>query len=129
MSDVFAKNWLDSVKKDPVMNAIFNSTVHMIRYNTRTYEANPLGGFRETVPNVRAVVEEIESDSSPAAKGKTFAEEARAGVLRHGDIAKYTITDPDKYWENKSPASFYSLNRVNTFENPYFQMLLKKNYK
>ena len=127
MSDVFAQNWLKRVKIDPVMNAILNSKEKWIRYNTRTYEEHAPGNFREVNPPVRvARVEERYNNKSAVATTETFAERPRAGVLRHGDAEIFYRENPNNYWENKVPASFYGLKSINTLHNPYISLIKNK---
>ena len=124
MTDIFAKNWLQMIKNDPIMNAVFK-TEHWLRYNTRVYEGDEDAGFAETDPRQETVgVEKRDTGENRANIAQTFEDENRAGVLRHGDITKFTKHEQD-YFDYTAP-SFFSLRQISSLNNPLIDILKHK---
>ena len=126
-------SYVDRIKNDPVMNAVFNSKQKMLRYLSRNYTqydrpSNTVYYINELVhldparqpgellrkkkfrdfgiPYRRLGLPERQPDGSSAPGGETFR-------ARYNDPTIEYRHNPDLYWINMLPKDLYNINYVN----------------
>ena len=123
MTDFFKTNFVQQMKNDPVMNAIFNkgatSATHMQTYQVFdvTDITNPAA---PTIANDRRIREK-----APKPVPEMYGVNPRVGVgIRYDDVRDYYDTMDNSYWANMMPKNLYSTPTINT-PNPLFNLLRK----
>ena len=124
MTHFFNQNYLEKIKNDPVMNAVFNRDQKVRRYDTRLYTGYR---FHDTTRlyDGRGDTQPIVPQRNPQPI-EHISEFNRHGEFpqryRTTDYNEYTRINPNLYWINMLPQNLYDINRV-IQPNPIIQQL------
>ena len=135
-------SYVDRIKTDPVMNAVFNSRERMNQYDVRTYNSVNAGG------NINYNNANTEHIDEPARRPGKYLRQANIYKYRPWANLGLPVTDaaghyvagrtfkargndnvnvhwrhnPNLYWINMIPKDLYNVNRVNK-PNPIISSL------
>ena len=116
MTHFFNQNYLEKIKNDPVMNAVFNRDQKMQHfpssrfhdYDAKNDEYHYDGTYDRVIHEpVRNPSQMIDFDEA-ATRRLELPERYRVG-----NIVQYTHVNRDLYWINMLPQNLYDINHVN----------------